>query len=202
MSSRQGATGGCCTFQPLLHAEGSQGWSSSRRREIFLRGGELSTKGNPEQVNGSRTRSAPSATAGCPKHPSQHPSCEVGFQLRSSSLCKKKPLGVPPGQPVGQGGAGEGHGCTEARGNPKEAKPRPLGSNPGVEKSSEKSSLASPRDNLGLASLGASATINPALRSLAWLFTRKRMAQVTGTNASPLGYWFERSPAGRDAGAR
>lgn len=99
MSSRQGATGGCCTFQPLLHAEGSQGWSSSRRREIFLRGGELSTKGNPEQVNGSRTRSAPSATAGCPKHPSQHPSCEVGFQLRSSSLCKKNPSVFPQNSP-------------------------------------------------------------------------------------------------------
>lgn len=42
--SRHGATGGCCTFHPLLHAEGSQGWSGSRRRETLLRG-ELSTKG-------------------------------------------------------------------------------------------------------------------------------------------------------------
>lgn len=67
-------------------------------------------------------------------------------------------------------------------------------------KSSRKSSLASPRDNLGPDSPGTFDTINPVLGSLESLFMRKRMAQVTGTNASPLGYWFERSPAGLEAG--
>lgn len=138
-----------------------------------------------------------------PKASLTAPLLRGGISAQIVLFVQKNPSVFPQASPWARGEAGgEGHGCAEAQGNPKEAKPRPLGSNPGVEKSSEKSSLASPRDNLGLASLGASATINPALRSLAWLFTRKRMAQVTGTNASPLGYWFERSPAGRDAGAR
>jgi len=97
------------------------------------------------------------------------------------------------------GEGSKGHKHTETQGKPEEAKPgfcrivRGRGKIP-------KGSLISPLKNVGLDSLGASDTINPLLRSLESLFMRKWMAQVTGTNASPLGYWFERSPAGLEAG--
>lgn len=45
-------------------------------------------------------------------------------------------------------------------------------------KSSWKSSLVSPRDNLGPDSPATFDTINPVLRSLESLFMRKRVAQV------------------------
>lgn len=89
-----------------------------------------------------------------------------------------------------QRGGGRRRGCraTGLQGNPREAK-----TPSGIDSSGGKNSS---RDNPGSDSPGALASINPG--RLERLSVRKWRAQVTGTNASPLGYGFGRGPAGRE----
>lgn len=68
----------------------------------------------------------------------------VEFKLRSSSLCETpRPSSRPARGPGGKAG-GEGHRRAETRGNPKEAKPRPLLSYPGAEKAHRRALLPHP----------------------------------------------------------
>lgn len=168
---RHGATGGCSSpFHPLLHAEGSQGWSSSRRHAT-LRGRELSTKEKlpAGSVAPAVWEEAPSkrTAPGSARHraellpqldarsipPVRSLGSGVEFKLRSSSLCKTPRRSSRPAR--GPGGESGRRGPRTRRNARKSKRGKATASAvvPGRGKSSQKSSLASPRDNLGLDSL-------------------------------------------------